>query len=542
MPAPRYPLPAASALAEVRWLLDDARARAASAIPPARRSAVIALDGAIESALWLVARALGQAPSRRMESFDALVSAVRSGLQHDGVQWREPGLDGILQLRQARNGAQHAAVRPEAVQLAEWADAAAAFVDGLLEAAFGVTTGDVGLALAIGDHALREELERAEQALRDGDAPVAFERAWTAFEEAVQRWTRSPAGGPPTPATMPPAYMASADADLRFEVARLRAFQDVQTFASDLGEYLALRRIAELLDGPAFTAAHDDALRAIRFTVTWIARWEAFERGYPDERWRGALEQLEPPADPISDGPAVIGLDAHPAVMERGNERWAVDVQLANVPDRARGEWGRDLLQCFADAVNCTGATIRLMGMSPLSYDGRLRVMLEPEADAAEVATVLHEAVRLADERHRRRIELRAECEAEASRRFEAWSTVIVGGSDGLLEVSPIRREVWNDGEHYRLTVGPTVDVTDVERLGLASVLREGGDKLAGIGAYRGSLELEATSLSDEDLVAVRAAAARAAVWLREQQEQRLARAARLETFAQQLRALVASP
>lgn len=459
-PRERLSQPTAAALAEVRWLLDDARSRATSAIAPARRSAVIALDGAIESAVWLVARNLGEAPSRRNERFDQLLEAARTGLEGRGIDWSEPGLAGVLQLRQARNGAQHAAVRPDPDQLAEWTDAAVAFVDGLLDAAFGVTTEHVGLALAIGDGPLREALGCAEAALRDGDTSRAFASAWDTFEDAVARWTASPAsGGRLIP---PQAYFPTPDAELRMQVHALSTFQDIQTFAPDLGEYRALQRVRDLLDSPAFVPSDEDARRAIRFATTWIARWEAFERGYPDERWHSALDELEPPRDDSAAGPVVVNVDASPAEMGSGNARWVVDAQIANVPERARGDWGHDLPQCLTDAIHEGGAAIRLTGVSPLGYDGRVRVMIEPGADGAQVRAMLDAAVRFADERYHERIDRSAEYATEERVRFDAWRSAIHDGSGGALDVSQVSREVRGDGDHYMLNVFVTSDVPDV--------------------------------------------------------------------------------
>lgn len=97
-----------------------------------RHTALIALDGACEYSLWLATQHLGL-PAKPASQFHDLLTTTGNVLK----DWNQPGRRSVIQMRNARNQAQHGGALPDPARMPEWRDGTGEFVRSLAEAAYG---------------------------------------------------------------------------------------------------------------------------------------------------------------------------------------------------------------------------------------------------------------------------------------------------------------------------------------------------------------------------------------------------------------------
>lgn len=529
------PPPTTQALVRLRWLVEQAEALARDRSDPGRHLAVIALDGAVEYALWLVVNATGAPVRGDRPNWAELVNAVDARLDALGRTWGQTGRAGIDQLRRARNPAQHAGVSVDADQLADWAQAARAYVDDLLGAAFDLGLADLHLALAVDDLELRERLTRADVALDAGEAEIAFSLAWIAFELALGRWHETRHGVAVRVLDAPHQVFPSTDAAVQERLADLERLLDVSPFAADLGEYVALARSRVEQETTGWTPEETHALRALRFSVAWIVRWEVFARGYPSERWEAFREAVEPPSRG-GERPQLTDVSAYAVRTATGNPRWLLRAQVADVPERGRGDWGVDLVQCFVDAAGeQERPELRAQRLAFTGRAGVLSIELDPDQDAVAVHAALRRAVELADQRYRARRADRATLERRRAAVAAAWTQLVSDAAAGQLTLRRVVIEARADGSHFVVELD-VVDGTDIDRLGAAELLRSHGGWLAGAGVVGETIAVEASDDADDERLRVGLAAT--ATELRRRRAEASERSRRFERFAEHLASL----
>ena len=258
--------------------------------------------------------------------------------KHLGPNWQPPRR-AIVRVHDARNRAQHGGATPDPAHLDGWVDEVDGFVGSLVFAAFGVSLDDVLLAEAVHDHELRGLIEQAELVISGGEPGHGFKLAHDAFVAARYRW-RDQQGD--AYGQMAPVAPFDADPLHSSPTQRSVDYGDLGVFASDLGEYhwlIATRR--QIAQG--VPPAIEDARRALQFAYHWILRWQQFDARYPRERWRSYFDSLEPPTSGDGKTPRIQSIEVLGERTLSGVRTNKLIVQLANIPDRARGDWGLDV-------------------------------------------------------------------------------------------------------------------------------------------------------------------------------------------------------
>lgn len=529
-----FDLPTTAALVRLRLFLEDALRRAEDGSEAGRHLALIALDGVVEYALWLVAQALVAPLERERPSFHELLGAVQVHLTEAGRDWDSAGRPGVEQLRRARNAAQHAAVVPSPDQLPLWADATFAFIDSLCRAAFDRGVGELLLAEAVRDLWLREQIEHAERAIDRGDAGVAFDFAFAALDEARSRWRGQRAVERPPGPHFTPILGPDPDAALHGQIADLDDLLEVQSFSSDLGEYVSLRRAREQAES-GWTPEDQDARRALRFAVSWIVRWEVSTQGYPGERFAQWRESIEPPTKDDVEGATILRGTAALVGSPSGRRYYSVQAQLANLPERGRGDWGGDLVKCWTDAAREFGQQLPPVTFG-LSLSGYLHVDFSPEAgvDADAVVSVLQRSVELAEERYQQRRDNTREREQQLrDTEAQLWS-VIQDAADGEdifagVKVSSITRAT---GEYTGVNLNFHTDEPLIDLTIVADIFRDVGGSLAGAMLSQGQLTFPAFELDEAGREALSEAVTRARDEVRRRRELRAEEQRRFAAFA----------
>ena len=401
-------LPVARALLRLRYSLEHAAQLARDQSEPGVHIAVIALDGAVEFALWIVGRAyaagLGETANR-----PNLLAAVHRKLdpRFGEEGWRPPGESSVDQLHRARNNTQHAGVPIDASAVPDWTSAARAFIESLVEAAFERSLSEVSLADAVRDEALADLLRRAHEAVEssESDPVAALVLTCRAFDDARRRWSQQQVhiyGRPLIEAVRRAELPAFGMLDpVVPEDEKLADFLDVVPFANDLGEYawfIASRRQQE---EAGWSPGLADCRRALAFVSGWIVRWEVFDRGYPVEDWEQHRAGLVPPV--VGDGTTTtyLGAEAYMTAEVPGSPaRCEVIVSLANIPDRGRGPWSNWLLQALVDSAHELGEDIRFDRVQMFAT-GQLLLGSRLGYDADALWRVVHRGIELTNERYR---------------------------------------------------------------------------------------------------------------------------------------------
>ncbi len=363
----------------------------------------MALDGAIEHALWLVTRAYG-AQLRPMAARHELVGKVHSVLAEAGRPWQPPGAAGVEQLHRARNDAQHAAIQFDPVQLADWSTAASAYVDHLVGLAFDRPIFEVALADAVRDSTLSDLLRRAERDIELHDSG-AFQLVCVAFDEARKRWRDQQMhiygrlmNEVLIQASQPAFGMLDGTVS---QDERLADFLEVVPFAIDLGEYLWFVSSRRQQNEVGWTPGSDDTRRALVFVSGWIVRWEIFDRGYPLDRWNEHVEGLEPPMVGGADQTTILRVEALMTTEIPGQPaRCHVHLWLANVPERARGPWGHWLSQGLVDAAAEQQESIRFDRVQ-MYLTGQALLVCDLGYEPGALEKVIRRGIEITDQRQR---------------------------------------------------------------------------------------------------------------------------------------------
>ncbi len=500
-------LPTARALVRLRFALEHATALARDPSEPAAHTAIVALDGVVEHALWLAARAYGSELKQSANRHD-LLNKVRQALAAAGKPWQSAGTASVDQLHRARNDAQHAAVQFDPAQLPDWSTGASAFIDGLVAAAFGRPLSDVTLADAVRGPGLADLLRRAEQdiELPESDA-AAFLLICAAFDEARRRWREQQThvygqrNELMFQSELPALGMLERDVS---QHERLADFLEVVPFASDLGEYswfLATRRQQKY----GWTPEPADSRRALVFVSGWVVRWEVFDRGYPLERWQEHFESVAPPL--VGDGSTteIIGGEALLTSEDPGRPaRCHLLFTLANVPDRARGPWGHWLVQALADAANELHEDLRF-DHARLSLTGQLLLICQLGYEADAVFRVVTRGVERADERYRDWSDSEALRSRELRRLKDAFSQVIFSARQGLALFASVEvTERGADGKPI-VWLGFNFGDSKFEELGLCTQgFQSAGGVLASAGTLQDHVVFDAFELTTEKEVLLR--------------------------------------
>jgi hypothetical protein len=482
-------------------LLERALREAEDNSEPGRHIALVTLDGACEYAVRLAAHHRGLALKPDTSIHDA-IGKVRQAL---GNKWRQTAVRGVVELRAARNQAQHMGLLPDAELTAGWTVDAKAFVHDLVEAAFDVSLDEVMLADAIRDEELRGLLSEAERQLNFGEFRSAFRYADQALLNARVLWRSQRDGKYETTRDIlrPPGFssLPAAPGDPLDQL-------EVQVFATDMSRYaqlLTTRRHLQI-GGPEPDAA--EARSALMFAFDWILRWEVFVAGYPADRyadfWRGIRSpQLD------DGGPPRIAWHIKSYPVERGGiyePQYEMLLQLANVPAEEDRNWGVDFPAALASAKDEleSDVPVEFYGIDPT---GVLRVRVPANADAGEVVGVLTRAVKIATDLHNRRDQTMGLARSEAVDLRVAFEAVVCEDATndfvfGDVEVQP---ELTPTGVRFIVELSlPAATVAEREKA--AAIFRNQGEELAATSQQAGKVVFEAFTLQGDALERLRTA------------------------------------
>jgi hypothetical protein len=301
-----------------------------------------------------------------------------------------------------------------------------------------------------------------------------------------------------------------ADDGVSRRLSEIEATLDIQPFATDMGEYFTLAGARAAQDN-GWDPEAEDARRALRFAVGWIVRWEAFRSGYPSERWAEWQSRIEPPVAGDRTTPQILSASADVVQDGLGNRHWLVRAQIANIPEKGRGDWGSDISQCFADAAGEFDGDLRPRRIGLYGRTGWVGIELSPGSDPDVTAATLRRMVELADRRYGER---RSEREAREERRCaldRSWHELVAEAAPTVLAVAEVRWEVHHYGERYFVVLTRAdPSAAQLELLLVADILRSRGGLLAGAGMRHDRLEIDSTRFSDQAASEVREALAAA--------------------------------
>lgn len=380
-------MPTAQALVRLRFLMEGAERLAGDASPAGQHQALIALDGVCEFALWLALNERGVVHSER----DGLPELHSKFLKATGVKL--PGWTTVNQMHRARNAAQHAGVAFSAENLPAWQDSGKAFVNALCVDVFGTELGDILLADAVRDAGIRRSLQLAEGQLQQ-DPSESLRLTREVFDTARSLWRAQ------LHARVLPLYQQPIEWNSQLAVHEpIDEFQELQPFASDIGEYVWFWRAGQELDLAGWEPDTEDARRALVFVTSWIVRWEIFALGYPDMEWAAHRESIEPPSTGEGDLARIIGVDMDilPGVPGRPL-RHVIYCQVANVPGRGREPWPAILRETLIErGREATAAPFQAMAWS---VGGILTVHAGLDADPSQTLEVIETAIHMSEERY----------------------------------------------------------------------------------------------------------------------------------------------
>jgi hypothetical protein len=386
--AVRRDLSTAEALVRLRLLTGAAERLVDDTSPAGQHQALIALDGVCEYALWLALNERGIQPKFR----DGLPDLYSKFAEATGL--RSPGWRVVGQMHQARNLAQHSGVAAGVKELPDWREATLAFIDAICVEVFATRLADISLADAVRDPALRQSLQGAEEQMQTAPA-ASLQLIRDAFSTARDSWRTQ------LHTRVLPLFPVSQQLEVAPSPSAGPAdeFQELEPFASDLGEYLWFWRVGQELDLAGWEPSVEDARRALGFVTGWIVRWEIFVLGYPDEEWAAHRESIGPPI--LGDGTTVQITGAETEVLPEvpgRPPRHIIYFQLGNVPGRGRAPWDAIL----RDALVEHGREALAAPFQQIlwSIHGILTVHVGLDADPATTANVVEMAVRSAQDRY----------------------------------------------------------------------------------------------------------------------------------------------
>jgi hypothetical protein len=467
-------------LVRLRHTLMHAERLAADLSEWGRHTALVMLDGACEYAmrLSLAFRKVGQ----QKEGFPNLIDALDQEL---GAAWSPPARRDVLDMHNARNRAQHGGVLPDPALSPRWRDAVDVFIRSLVDAVYGVDLDDVLLAAAVIDRELRSDTERVERLMADGDNTGAFAAAVALLGRARNRWRdqQQDAYG-----WMPMAHDSDALPDMLDAAQRGTDYADVGVFADDLGEYhwlLATRRHAA--QGVALT--DDDARRASLFVYHWLLRWQHFDAQYPRDRWRAAYSELAPPVTVDREGreePTRIMTVDFAQRLELAGRYWRrIDVVVANIPERGRGDWGDDMAGALAAAARNYGLTgsenaahgdVLVGPAEPLQ--GRFSFLVAPSVDGETAAALLTDTIDHASAQYAARQRTAGELNRRLADATDGLTAAFEDDPLKLFGPLSVRPSVQRTGEVFLVRVPVNGSYAEVHQA--AEIFRGVGGTLAG--------------------------------------------------------------
>jgi hypothetical protein len=479
-------------LVRLRAALEHAKLLAQDRTERGRHVALISLDGAVEYAMWLVVQHVGLPIPERASFHDAMNKLIG----HFSSSWQQPGRRGVIHVHAARNQAQHGGSTPDPALMDGWVDEIEAFVQSLTFAAFGVALHEILLASAIDNEVLRNQITAAELAIDAAVPELAFASAYETFLAARVRW-RDQQGD----AYNYMALQASFDADPAHidPAGRSTDYADVSVFASDLGEYhwlIATRR--HVAQGVPVNL--DDARRALQFVYHWILRWQTFDARYPSERWRQYFDSLTPPS--VGDGqtPEIQWAEVGGTQMIGPDERRRVVVQLANLPERGRDDWGVDINQALEVATAKVGVSVGKIVAGQRTTTGQFTFFVDLELTADQVAASLQITVEEATCRYAARREETQQRDAEANAQAAAF-TEFFAQYDDLFGAAHASRQVRADGESILVSVDYSGSLYELGEI--ASIFRSRGRHLANTHQVDGRLAFDAFPLDARNRAAL---------------------------------------
>jgi hypothetical protein len=417
-------------LQRLRFLLEEALARAQEQTEAGRHTSLVLLDGACEYAMGLALGSLGE-PSERL-SFPERLKRLRAHL----AGWQPSGWTGVAQLHAARNHAQHRGTLSDSAETPGWAADVERFVSSLVAETFGVELNDVLVADSVVNEPVRAQLVEAERAIAGGDAAAGFSAAAEAFDEARTAWRgqRGEAIGRLLLYGSKFGIGESQHDPVNSALMRIEDVAEVQPFAPDIAEYFwfAVRR-AELAEGIEVDV--DDAQRAFLFVVAWVLRWEAFTSRYRERRYPSPPPPYEPPTTGASE-PHVWNASVEEVVhvgdvfagATLESARYHVRLQLADIPADERAAWAEEASKALDEIVTASAAG-RASGGS-VDTDGMARVFsVTADVDGAIITDWVEQAIRRAGDRHRDRLERAREIDS----RLESIRERCAGALGGIL-------------------------------------------------------------------------------------------------------------
>ena len=230
---------------------------------------------------------------------------------------------------------------PDQAEFTGWSADVERFVNSLVAAAFDVDLQTVATAQAVQTAELRATLEVAERELAAGNFKTSLSSSCEALKDARHRWVKERTDaigrGKPKPAPMQDITAAH----IREAMDRMEDLAEVETFASDVGEYIWLKSLQRHLweDIPV---ERDDAERALAFVVGWVLRWEAFSHRYTMDRpgrWRRSRRPQTTTDDPPGRERCRVGQHSRARVRRMTCARRSITITLVDIPDRGAEAW-----------------------------------------------------------------------------------------------------------------------------------------------------------------------------------------------------------
>ncbi len=317
----------AAALTNVAELLDESSRRVSDVTPAGRHLAVVLLDGAVEAAIAVCLSRFSESSSDRMALVDnhkVLMKHLRER-KNKVIGWHE-----VAKLRRARNLSQHHQIPIDAEALKNLEGPVNRYIDTIVMETFSIRLNQVSMAAAVTDEDFRKTLQDIHDQIDSEDTAGAKDAMAELYRSIVreiggsrvehfgfrrpirrtiQLSSRTIGGSnPQRDADMSEIERWAREAQRSIDEAR--SFNDASPFASDLSEFVWFRRVVLELD----QIAVDEARRAYRFLVRFIARWEAYletekllsDRQAEIQRWNPSPD---PSGRPAVDGPPAVSLD-----------------------------------------------------------------------------------------------------------------------------------------------------------------------------------------------------------------------------------------
>jgi hypothetical protein len=473
-------------LVRLKGALDHALLQASDRSEHGCHAALISLDGVLEYAMRL-AMLHREIRVTSQTSFVQIFDALRESLDSN---WK-PSRRGLIEIHNARNQTQHGRVTPDPARLDGWADEVDGFVKSLVVTAFGVALDDVLLAEAVTDDELRQLVAQAELAVSSGESKRGFDIACKALTAARRRWREQQEDAY--------GYMAlrsSLDEEpLQLSPdQRAAEYGDVGVFTSDLGEYHWLTATRRLF-AQGVPPTVEDARRALQFAYHWILRWQQFDARYPRERWRAYFDSLEPPTTGDGDSPQIAWVQVLGEQMVGSIRSNKLLVQIANIPDRGRGDWGEDINQAVALAAEDVQQPSHKLIAGERSFTGQFTFFAEHELKAESLIEWLRLVVAETTRLYRARREHVEQREREAE---------ILGIE--LTEIFARHGELFGAvSTRYVLRPGGEIIAAEIDYLGsrhelsdIVGIFGNRGGVLAGTWLSDGRLAFDASPLDSE--------------------------------------------